>query len=460
MQPHDTPTPEATTRLPSIVRSAIDSSGLLRQIEAKTSALLPLISILALGVGVVVGAASDGLSTFVTSAASTLIDGYSLVAPALIFMVLAPVLSRIFSTRRRGRFGLYVVAWLAATKVLAMLFVIFFTVAVFGLPVLPEHSVSIGATLRDTSGTLIVTLATSHFFWAIYAAVAAGLIAVRVQSSAATLERGVTSIEYAGQYLQPAIPLFMFAVGVYVQALPDEIDEQIGLGGVDAGFHTVSILGLHMDPNTTAGMLAVYVVGALLVAVASFGWHIAILGLAKYQDNRFSLRDYFTNYWVKAYPLLWSTSSESLATPLNLYILSRRAPWVRPTVRRVVIGAGSVLCTNGTLISVFILLGIVGGVLGLRFSLIELLLCIPVAFLISFGIPGIPGELILFAGPLAAVLNIPPELMPLFLALYLGLQLGLPDSFRTGANTTNNYVYAILLNKTYEEKFLAEEAAA
>ena len=47
--------------------------------------------------------------------------------------------------------------------------------------------------------------------------------------------------------------------------------------------------------------------------------------------------------------------------------------------------------------------------------------------------------------------------MPLFLALYLGLQIGLPDSFRTGANSTNNYVYCILLNKTYEERFLDKE---
>ena len=76
------------------------------------------------------------------------------------------------------------------------------------------------------------------------------------------------------------------------------------------------------------------------------------------------------------YPLLWSTSSETLATPLNLYILSKRAPWVRPTVRRIVVGAGSVLCTNGTLICAIILLG-------LRFSLLELLIAIPVDFLIS-----------------------------------------------------------------------------
>jgi len=34
----------------------------------------------------------------------------------------------------------------------------------------------------------------------------------------------------------------------------------------------------------------------------------------------------------------------------------------------------------------------------------------------------------------------------------------LPDSFRTGGNTTNNYVYCILLNEVYEKRFLQEES--
>ena len=92
-----------------------------------------------------------------------------------------------------------------------------------------------------------------------------------------------------------------------------------------------------------------------------------------------------------------------------------------------------------------------------RILAVRAALVIPVAFLISFGIPGIPGELLLFAGPFAMVLGIPPEAIPLFLTLYLGLQIGLPDSFRTGGNTTNNYVYAILLNEVYESRFLKEE---
>ena len=45
----------------------------------------------------------------------------------------------------------------------------------------------------------------------------------------------------------------------------------------------------------------------------------------------------------------------------------------------------------------------------------------------------------------------------LFLTLYLGLQIGLPDSFRTGGNTINNYVYCILLDDVYEKRYLHEE---
>ena len=434
-------------------------AGIWKTIRAKTTIFLPLLFILALAGGMITGAVSQRLSDIVNSSAEKFVDWYSVGAPALIFIVLAPVLSRILSTRRRGKFGVYVIGWLAATKVLALLWAVLFTVVVFRLPIISENSTSVSSALAQTSRSVLNTLVISHFFWAIYAAVATGLIATKSKPLAEILEKGVTSIEYLGQYIQPLIPAFMFAVGVYVQSPPDSLERQIGLDGALTRFETLNVLGFHLDPNTTAGMVTTYVVGSLLVAVACFAWHFAILGMAKVRSDRFSIKDYFKNYWVKMHPLLWSTSSETLATPLNLYILAEHNPWVRPTVRRIVIGAGSVLCTNGTLICVIILTGLVGGILGLQFSLMELLLVIPVAFLISFGIPGIPGELLLFAGPIALVLDIPPELNGLFLALYLGLQIGLPDSFRTGGNTTNNYVYAILLNETYEKRFLPAEEA-
>jgi len=53
--------------------------------------------------------------------------------------------------------------------------------------------------------------------------------------------------------------------------------------------------------------------------------------------------------------------------------------------------------------------------------------------------------------------GISPAVMPSFLALYLGLQLGLPDSFRTGGNMTDSYLFCILLNEVYEKKFRAEK---
>jgi len=444
-------------QLPSKVLSMIKSLGLWHTIKAKASILQPIIAILALGGGVLVGAASDRLSEIVSSSASALIDGYSYGAPAIIFVVLAPVLARIFSTRQKGRFGLYVVGWLAVIKLLAMLWAIIFTVAIFGLPIFSEHSVSLWGALVQTIESVLLTLTVSHYFWAIYASIAIGLVALKVKALANTLEKGVSSLEHAGQYFQFLMPAFMFTVGVYVQALPQNLGKQIGLEGTLHSFHTFTILGLHLDPNTPTGMVMTYTMGALAVAVGAFGWHFAILALAKYRETRFSFGGYFKHYWVKAYPLLWSTSSESLATPLNLYILKKHAAWVRPTVRRLVAGTGSVLSTDGTLICVFVLLGLVGRILGIHFSLFELLLAVPVAFLISYGIPGIPGELLLFAGPLAMILPVPPELAAGFLALYLGLQVGLPDSFRTGANTTNNYVYCILLSRVYEERFQGEE---
>ena len=431
-------------------------AGLWKTAISKASSLLPIIFLIAFAAGILLGAVSERLSFVVNRTAETFIDGYGYVAPLLIFLVLAPVLSRILSTKQRSSFGLYVITWLGATKIVALLFAVVFTVVVFGLPLLPDNSVSIWAALVQTSKSLLTTLTVSQFFWAIYAAMAVGLVAVRVKPLAGVLEKGVTLIESAGQYIQPVIPVFMFAVGVYVQSIPDQVG-QLDTAGAGANLQSISVLGFSIDTSTATGMVTAYIVGPLLVAAACFAWHFGVLALAKYQCKQFSVRDYFRTYWVKAYPLLWSTSSESLATPLNLYILSKHAPWVRPIVRRIVIGAGSVLCTNGTLICAIILLGLVGSILGFEFSLLELLLVIPVAFLISFGIPGIPGELLLFAGPFAMVLGIPPEAIPLFLTLYLGLQLGLPDSFRTGGNTTNNYVYAILLNEVYVKRFLHEE---
>ena len=54
---------------------------------------------------------------------------------------------------------------------------------------------------------------------------------------------------------------------------------------------------------------------------------------------------------------------------------------------------------------------------------------------------------------MATMLNIPEAMIPVFLAVYLGIQLGLPDSFRTGNNSTDAYIQAILVNAVYEKRY-------
>jgi len=243
---------------PGIALQRLHSLSLWNAIKGKAGGLGPVIAVVALAAGILLGTASSQLSNMVTSAASAFIDIYGYGAPLLIFVVLAPALSRIFSTRKEGAFGIYVVSWLAVSKVLAMLWAVAFTALIFGIPLMPDHAVSAGDALSQTFRSLLSTLVGSQFFWAIYVAVATGIVAIRVKPIATLLEKSVSAVEHAGQYLQPMIPAFMFAVGVYVQALPNQLNDQIGLDATTTSFQTVQILGLSMDANTTAGMVMIY----------------------------------------------------------------------------------------------------------------------------------------------------------------------------------------------------------
>ena len=196
-------------------------------------------------------------------------------------------------------------------------------------------------------------------------------------------------------------------------------------------------------------MLLLYVLGALLTGFVSAIWHFGLILLVKRVKPDFSLKEYFSVYWIKVYPMLWATSSEALATPLNLNMVKKFCPTIPDEVRQFVIGTGSFLNINGTIVNVFIMTGLVAAILNVDISLIQLLLSIPIVFLIGYGVPGMPGELILFAGPMALSMGVSPELMPVYLSLYIGLQIGLPDSFRTGANSTDECLCAIILNKRY-----------
>ena len=404
--------------------------------------------------GIVVASISQPVIDRVDSTINMFMDWYAYIAPIAIFLILSPSLARMFATRKTGTFGLLVLNWFAIRKVLASLWAIAFVLIVFRIPILPQGSVSLADGLGQTLGSLGDMMLTSSYFWAMYAAVGVALVSTRVEALTRFLEKIMDVVEGAGSYLLPLMPVFMFGIGAYIYGLPDNVQEQVGLSAEGKSvLLDLNIWGWITSPETPAGMITIYVIGALLTAIACMIWQSVFLLAARALEPRFSIIGYFKDYWIKVYPLLWATSSEALATPLQLYLTKKYAPWISSSIRRFAIGVGSYMDINGTIINVYILGAIVLLILGLNVSVIELLLLLPVVFLISYGVPGIPGELVLFAGPIATMLAIPEATLPVFLAVYLGIPLGLPDSFRTGNNSTDAYVQAIIVNAVYEKKF-------
>ena len=446
-------TPTGTSR--SLQATSPTSSLLNRSLNRLERHILVLV-IAGLFSGIGVASVSQPLVDQVDSVINLFMALYDLLAPIAIFLILTPSLARLFSTKSMGRFGLFVIRWYAVRKILASLWAIAFILIVFRVPLLPQGSLSLADGITETLNSLGVMAATSTYFWAMYAAIVVSAVSTRAQVLARTLEAAMNVVETAGSYLMPLMPVFMFGIGAYIYGLPASVQEQIGLEqDAHSLLFDLEIWGWAVSPRTPAGMITIYVIGALLTAVACFVWQFAFLVVARSHEARFSIVGYFKNYWVKVYPLLWATSSEALATPLNLYLTKRHAPWVRNEIRRFIIGVGSYMNINGTIINVFILGAIVLLILGLDVSVVDLMFIVPVVFLISYGVPGIPGELVLFAGPMATLLNIPDAMLPVFLAVYLGIQLGLPDSFRTGSNSTDDFIGTILMNAIYEKRYAA-----
>ena len=407
--------------------------------------------------GIWVASISQPVVDQVDSIINAFMGMYDFIAPIAIFLIVSPSLARLFATRNLGKFGLTVMLWFAARKLLAGLWAIAFILIVFRIPILPQGSLSMMDGVSQSLGSVGNMAMTSTYFWAMYGAVGVALLSTRMERLTVFLEKIMNVVEGAGAYLMPLMPIFMFGIGAYIYGLPDNVQEQLGLDGQGtSGMLNLDIWGWAISPRTSFGMISIYVLGAVLTAIACFMWQFVFIVIARNLEPRFSIFGYFTKYWIKVYPLLWATSSEALATPLNLYLTKKYASWIRSDLRRFIVGVGSYMDINGTIINVFVLGAIVLLILGLNVSVIELLFIIPVVFLISYGVPGIPGELVLFAGPMATMLNIPEASLPIFLAVYLGLQLGLPDSFRTGSNSTDEFVSAILLNAVYEKRFAAD----
>ncbi len=413
---------------------------------------------LGFGAGLLLGVLFPVTRLFETALELT-VDAYGSVAPFMIYFILAPSLLRIVQ-QNGAMFSLFTALWYARLRILACLFAVLAVSAAYGLPLaVGAGGAGMGSSLTASLGSLGEMLTHSPYFFAIYASIATTPLLWRRRGRFVQAFANLPDlVERLGEALTHVVPLFTLLVGVYVANLPLALAAQFESYPTST-FGQVTMLGLRFDATSAGGILGIYVAASLLTGLVSSLWHLGLLSYVKLKVRDFSVKRYLSRYFVKIYPLLWATSSEALATPLNMHLLGKLYPGVDAGVRRFAVGIGSVININGTLTCCFVMIPAVCMMLGLDVSLFGLLLCFPVIYVIGFGVPGIPGELVLFAGPIMGVLGVPEALQPAFLLTFLGLQIGLPDSFRTGANSTDEGPAALLLNEAYRRRFRAPEPA-
>lgn len=402
-----------------------------------------------LALGATVGMAVPPIGRVVVSMVDAFMAAFVWVSPAIIFSVVAPAFAHVFNSRQGHQHGWITMKGFLSLKLAACLAGAVATAVLLQLPLLAgpvdAQAGRLLQPLKDASWNFVA----NPMYWGIYLAILTGRLARNSERLTFYLDKGASVIETFGEKLEPFIPAFLIATGVYIVSLPGVIAAAAG-GGAASVLQPFQVLGLSLNPSTPAGMVGLYIYGSILVALVCWAWHLVLLVGTALIEPRFKIKDYFTRYWNTVYALLWSTSSERLSQPVSLHRAKIVAPWVPGPLRQLVIGLGTSTNINGTIICVFVLAGVVGRAVGADIGLIHLLIAVPMVYMISLAAPGIPGELVLFAGPLVAAVGMPPEQAAPFLALYLGLQLGLPDSFRTGTNSTDDLLCAVAFNAVAE----------
>ncbi|MBN4050249.1 cation:dicarboxylase symporter family transporter [Desulfobulbus sp. AH-315-M07] len=420
---------------------------------------MPLITVGCFLLGIVV---ARGLSFThgLIAALDAISEGYVYVAPVVIFLILAPSLLKL--ARERGpagtRFTLYSILWFAKVRILGLLFSVAFAAVVFGLPM---HGAAEGGSVASVAASgkhVLRMMLVSPYFWAVYASIATCLLLRRSEHPyAIRFARVPELIENFGKHLSYVIPMFMFLMGIYICTLPSALQEHFG--ETSTQMEGLTVLGYQMQTSSGEGLFAVYAVLAVLTGIGATVWHGMLLVYARRVVPTFRVVHYLRNCFARVYPLLWATSSEALATPVVLHLMRKHYPDLHAPVRRFCAGLGSFVNINGTLLCVFIMTPAVAHLTGVPVGWVDLLMAVPAVFVLGYGVPGIPGELVLFAGPMMAMVGVPVDAQATFLLVYLGLQIGLPDSFRTGGNSTDVFPATLILHQRYVERYAPKDEA-
>ncbi len=100
-------------------RSVSQASARYQAASDNLEGLIPWLSVAGLLLGLLLGASSERFSSGINSLVSGFIDGYTWVAPVVIFVILAPTVSNILGTRKTSAIAGYALLALSYRRLFA-----------------------------------------------------------------------------------------------------------------------------------------------------------------------------------------------------------------------------------------------------------------------------------------------------------------------------------------------------
>jgi Na+/H+-dicarboxylate symporter len=408
-------------------------------------------------VGLLIGSllgARLGVGPAIGAAAQTLLGIYELVAPLLVFAIVGPSLLKLLRYRQGElrRFSLYSVAWFSSLRLGVCIVAATIVVVVYRLPL----SWDAGAGSERSTGMTwryARTIGENEYLATfILACLCSWLLRNRSGKLVDWFLRIPDTIESAGNLFTRFTGLFGFLVGVYIASLPDILESAINhIHGV--ALHPLNFGQFQIDTASPSGLMAVYLTVTSLTAVLCMSLHTLLVVWARLRVPGFRIGGYLSGYLLRVYPLIWSTGAESLAIPANFATLRRYGRGIPDAFRDLTVGLAATLNLNGSLICCLVLIPAVCMVIGYPLTLPAFITCLPLVFVLGYAIPGIPGELVVFAAPIAQALGISGGERELFLLLFLSWQVGLTDAFRSAGSATDGVPATLLVNNAYQRRY-------
>lgn len=260
---------------------------------------------------------------------------------------------------------------------------------------------------------------------------------------------GVQGMAMVGKGLKMAFPYLLLGIGIYVpSAIGTAVDassERLG-GGADiqtvVGNDAVSLYFLTVWIQVVA--LAIFIFSLIFLTC----WWC-----------RFSLKQFFKDYFLYVYPFAWGTSSSAASIPVNLERTGSGLK-VRKEVREFIIPLGATVNLDGAIMACFIITTMASIIVGYRPTFVDLMLLLIPIKIVTLGVPGIPGGIAAVVPPVVAgILPLPPGSEATFLAIWFAFSVGLSDQFRTGVNTTTNGIVSMWFEKVYDRWFARKDGA-